>query len=198
MPRSVLLPDSLNTEFWRTLLDAVDYVWKDNIDAKIQDIFRINEAVRFITTEDHELTPESNKDVLDRETAMKKLNSLGLKLRSTEGISDLALTRLCANISMYWFGKGNQQFIPFLEYTLGVKTKAVQLYTNDYVNFLEAGDPGIGSLIYDGGSWYPTSHINMYVAPNTLIDTDLQSFQDVFFSIVPYTIVVHKWKILNF
>ena len=198
MPGSVLLPDSLNTEFWRTLLDAVDHVWKDDIDAKIVDIFKINEVLRFSSTNNYELTSESNIDVMDRETAIKKLSSLGLKLRSTENLSNIALNRLCANISMYWFGKGSEQFIPFLSYTLGVRLKVVQLYTNNYSTFLEDGDPGIGTTIYDDGTWYPTSHVTVYVDPNTLIDTDLQSFQDIFFSIVPYTIVVHKWKILNF
>lgn len=198
MPRSILLPDSLNTDTWRTLLDAVDYTWKDSIDSKILDLYRINEVLRFNSTADQELTSESSLDTMDRETAIKKLNSLGLRLRSTDGLSTLALTRLCANISTYWFGKGSKQFIPFLSYVLGVRLKVVQLYTNNYVNFLEVGDPGIGSTIYSGGTWYPTSHVNVYVDPSTMIQTDLQSLTDIFFSVVPYTLVVHKWKILNF
>lgn len=198
MSRSVLLPDSLNTPFWRTLLDAVDHVWKEDIDDKIKDIYFINEAIRFNETSLSELTPESSIDIMDRETAIKKLNSLGLKLRTTEGISNIALTRLCANISMYWFGKGSEQFIPFLSYTLGVRIRVTQLYTNNYSSFLEVGDPAIGTTIYDGGTWYPTSHVNVYIDPNTLVQTDLQSLIDVFFAIAPYTLVVHKWKILNF
>lgn len=198
MARSILLPDSLNTEVWRTLMDAVDSVWKESIDAKIVDIARINEVIRLHTTSDLQLTSESLIDIMDRETAIKKLNSLGLSLRSTNGISDKALTRLCANISKYWFEKGSKRFIPFLSYTLGVRLKVVQLYTSDYTNFLEEGDSGIGTSIYDGGTWYPTSHVNVYVDPGTLIETDLQSFTDIFFCVVPYTLVVHKWKILNF
>lgn len=198
MSRSVLLPDSLNTPFWRTLLDSVDLVWQDDIDNKIKDIYRINEALRFDATEDFELTSETNINVMDRETAIKKLNSLGLKLRTTEGISNEALTRLCANISMYWFSKGSRQFIPFLSYTLGVRISVVQLYTSDYITFLEEGNPGIGTTIYDGGTWYPTSHVHVYVDPSTLVQTDLQSLIDVFFAVAPYTIVVHSWKILNF
>lgn len=198
MSRSVLLPDSLNTPFWRTLLDSVDLVWQDDIDNKIKDIYRINEALRFDATEDFELTSETSINVMDRETAIKKLNSLGLKLRTTEGISNEALTRLCANISMYWFSKGSRQFIPFLSYTLGVRISVVQLYTSDYITFLEEGNPGIGTTIYDGGTWYPTSHVHVYVDPSTLVQTDLQSLIDVFFAVAPYTIVVHSWKILNF
>ena len=198
MPRSILLPDSLNIEFWRTLLDSVDEVWKEDIDAKVVDLYKINDALRFTYTNELELTPQSSLDVMDRETAIKKLNRLGLKLRSTEGISNEALTRLCANISMYWFSKGNKQFVPFLSYTLQVRIQVVKLYTSDYVTFLEEGDSGIGTSIYDGGSWYPTSHVNLYVDPATLVHTDLQSLTDIFFSVVPYTLVVHKWKILNF
>lgn len=198
MSRSVLLPDSLNTEVWRTLLDAVDYVWKDNIDARIVDLSRVNEVIRFASTEDGGLTSEASLDGMDRETAIKKLNSLGLKLRSTEGLSNKALTRLCANISTYWFSKGSSKFIPFLSYVLGVRLKVVQLYTNNYTTFLEEGNAGIGTSIYDGGTWYPTSHVNVYVDPATLVETDLQSFTDIFFCVAPYTLVVHKWKILNF
>lgn len=198
MARSILLPDSLNTEVWRTLMDAVDYVWKDSIDSKILDIARINEVIRFHTTDDLQLTSESLIDVMDRETSIKKLNSLGLSLRSTDGLSDKALTRLCANISKYWFEKGSKRFIPFLSYTLGVRLKVVQLYTNNYTTFLEEGDSGIGTSVYDGGTWYPTSHVNVYIDPSTLVETDLQSFTDIFFCVVPYTLVVHKWKILNF
>ena len=198
MSRSVLLPDSLNTPFWRTLIDSVDHVWQDDIDNKIKDIYRINESIRFDATEDFSLTSESNLNIMDRETAIKKLNSLGLKLRTTEGISNEALTRLCANISIYWFSKGSKQFIPFISYTLGVRIKVVQLYTNDYITFLEEGDIGIGTTIYAGGTWYPTSHVRVYVDPTTLVQTDLQSLIDVFFAVAPYTLVVHNWKILNF
>lgn len=198
MARSILLPDSLNTVFWRTLLDAVDAVWEAPIDNRVKDLYRINDVLRFTSTSDQALTSASSLDVLDRETAIKKLNSLGLKLRTTESLSDTALTRLCANISTYWFGKGNKHFMSFLEYTLAVRTKAVPLYTQDYIIFLEEGDSGIGTKVYEGGTWYPTSHINVYVDPTTLVQTDLQSFQDVFFAVAPYTLVVHKWKILNF
>lgn len=198
MTRSVLLPDSLNTPFWRTLMDSVDFVWKDDIDEKIKDLYRINEALRFDSTEDFELTSNTNINVMDRETVIKKLNSLGLKLRATEGISNAALNRLCANISMYWFSKGSRQFISFISYTLGVRISVVQLYTSDYITFLEAGSPSIGTTIYNGGTWYPTSHVHVYVDPSTLIETDLQSLKDVFFAVAPYTLVVHKWKILNF
>lgn len=198
MARSVLLPDSLNTPFWRTLMDSVDVVWDDTIDSKIKDLYRINESLLFDTTEEFGLTPASSLNIMDRETAVKKLSSLGLKLRTTEGISNEALTRLCANISMYWFSKGSRQFIPFLSYTLGVRLSVVQLYTNDYVTFLEEGDVGIGTTIYDGGTWYPTSHVTVYIDPATLVETDLQSLIDVFFAVAPYNLVVHKWKILNF
>lgn len=198
MPRSILLPDSLNTPFWRTLLDAVDSVWAAPIDNKVKDLYRINEVLRFNQTEEFALTSSSNIDIMDRETAIKKLNSLGLKLRATENLSTTALTRICANISTYWFGKGNKHFMPFLEYALAVRAKAIPLYTQDYITFLEEGDVGIGIKIYDGGTWYPTTHVNVYLDPTTLVETDLQSFQDVFFAVAPYTLVVHKWKILNF
>ena len=36
------------------------------------------------------------------------------------------------------------------------------LWSSDYKTFLEEGDPSIGTPIWQGGDWFPTTHVRLY------------------------------------
>jgi hypothetical protein len=35
------------------------------------------------------------------------------------------------------------------------------MWTTDYITFYPEGDPFIGTPIWEGGSWYPTTHVSI-------------------------------------
>lgn len=205
MSRTLLIPDGLANDFWLTLMAAVDNVWEEDIDAKIVGLARVHNTVLEPTSQridgvDLNLSSYYARETYDRETLLKLINDLGLELNNISPLlSTRCLDRLRANIGAFWLSsKGTRECQAFISYVLNVRMKIAPLYTQDYVTFVEEGSPAIGTFLEDGGSWYLTSSVNIYVDPASLVETDLKSFKEITLALLPYTTVPNRWYTLNF
>lgn len=197
MSRTFLIPAGLSGPFWNSLAEGVDAVWEDTIDSKALALARLHQTR--IPTEVGSIQPEASLDLYDKETLIKILFGLGLSSSALNALTQQQLARLRSTISSYWMSvKGRRQFTDYIRYVLGIKVKVVTLYTNNYSTFYEEGSPSIGQLLPDGGTWYPTSRVNVYVKPADLGSLTQSNFKELFAALSPYTMAPANWYFVNF
>ena len=66
--------------------------------------------------------------------------------------------RILHSLSQYYQQQGTKSFFQFLSFVLNAYYAIEPLWTSDYISF--SNKPG-GKAIWDGGSWYPTSHVQI-------------------------------------
>lgn len=98
----------------------------------------------------------------DKNIVYETARQLGFDL--TQDVIDMSqenLTRILHQLPMYSSYSHTVLFEKFIDFILNAITKVEYLYTQDYVNFYPS--PG-GTMIYEGGSWFKTTHINLDIS----------------------------------
>jgi hypothetical protein len=208
-PRSVLLPPYLATNSYFTeYADAIDDVFSTTVDEPTEVLDSLRNMwptdpyveTNYIYAEPSDYINEGTTPVVpmipfeampqyERPILVKQVNALGLKLQSAGLITNDQYQVISRWVGQYWFGKGTTSFINFINYCLSSSLTVQRLWTSDYVNFLPDGDPGIGTPLWDGGTWYPTSHVTI-TAQGGLAGIDPQSLITFFYEIANYNLVL--------
>ncbi len=195
VPRSTLLPPYLSLNpYFVEYTDAIDAVFGPNVDDKLNVMQNIrNMWVQNSTTEFYvetqEIVPKDAWSFPDRDLIVKQVNMLGMKLQNAGVVSDDAYQTIARFVGMYWFGKGTYSFIDFINYCLSSDLRVYNMWTRNYKDFYKEGDSHIGVPIWDGGPWYPTTHVTI-VAKGGLQGLDIRTLQSFFYEIANYNLVL--------
>jgi len=134
----------------------------------------------------------------------RKLNQLGFVYNDidflslpTEYDNSDAIQILSDTLGGYYIHtKGTKNFADFFGYCFKAIFRVEQLWSyengnDEYPVLLPAGNAGIGTPVWNGGTWYPTSHVNLYYDlakfGNSLNE---QAVKDFFVYISPINLVV--------
>lgn len=204
MPRKKLLPPYLDdVQAWLDLADAVDSVWKDRIDDPKKFLARLRDT--WIIPADVQAKIDSNEilDLADfalpeREILIKQANMIGFDFRQSDLLSDDIYQRITRNLSLYWYGKGTDRFVAFMGFVLNSVMTVQTLWSTEVINaegpqygtFLPAGDPGIGTPIWSGGTWFPTTHVWVTFDPLKFPSATVSKLLALFYAIANYNLVV--------
>jgi hypothetical protein len=198
IPRDILLPPYLYVnDYFREFAEAIDNVFEPLVDIKTEILGDLrNMWVTNPTLESNQiaksvLIPFEAWSQPERELLVKQVNMLGMKLRSAGIISDDSYQQIARWVGMYWFGKGTQAFIDFINYCLSTSLEVIKLWTEDYKTFVPAGSSSIGTPIWEGGTWYPTTHVRINAAGG-LKNIDMQSLINFFYEIANYNLVLES------
>lgn len=197
VPRSILLPPYLAlNDYYVDFTNAIDSVFGTMVDAKINVLANIrNMWVQNPTTEAAvqagKLIDSSSWSSFEREIVVKQVNMLGMKLQNAGVVTDAAYQQISRFVGQYWFGKGTQTFIEFINYCLGSNLVIVNQWTQNYVNFYPEGDPTIGTPIWEGGTWYPTTNV-VIEAAGGLQGQDINTIAAFFYEIANYNLVLQS------
>lgn len=144
---SYLIPSVfMQIDFWSDLLTSWADVANTNLNQPIEALLHIRD-------------PEVQS------TAFKALHSemMGYEMPASI-MTDGAYNRLNRGIGEYLWAQGSDTFIQFLGYVCGIKLTLMRLWTEDYVNF--SASPGQNNTVFEGGTWYPTTHVGVIVESN--------------------------------
>jgi hypothetical protein len=201
-PREILLPPYIFQDYFRDFMDSIDEVFETMVDTKteilgdLRNMWVTNPAMeQSLYDNPAQLTPFESWSQPERALLVKQVNMLGMKLRSAGIISDDGYQAIARWVGMYWFGKGTEAFIDFINYSLSSSLTVVKLWTSDYVNFLPDGDAGIGTPIWDGGDWYPTTTVDI-IAQGGLNNIDIPTLVNFFYEIANYNLVLQAITIV--
>jgi len=195
VPRSTLLPPYLaSNDYFIEYCNAMDTIYGPTIDSQLNVLKNIrNVWPQSPQTETYvdsnQIIPSEAWPRFSRDLIVKITNSLGMKLQSAGVVSDDAYQTISRFVGMYWFGKGTGAFIEFINYCLSSDFQVFNLWTTDYVNFVPEGDSSIGTPIWDGGPWYPTTHV-LIEAHGGLQGIDILTLQQFFYEIANYNLVL--------
>jgi hypothetical protein len=174
----------------------MDEVYGPTVDAQLHTLSNIrNMWVQNPVTETYvdaqQIIPDSAWSTPDRDLVVKQVNMLGMKLQTAGIVTDDAYQTIARFVGIYWFGKGTEKFIEFINYCLSSDLRVFMMWTTDYVHFYNEGDPAIGTPIWDGGPWYPTTHVTIQ-AKGGLQGVDILTLQRFFYEIANYNLVLRS------
>ena len=202
IPRTVLLPPYLAmNEYFVEYTQSIDEVFQSLVDDKIRVIENIRNM--WVTNPvleqkvlDHEMIDFSDWSQPERELLVRQVNMLGMKLKSAGVLSNDDYHVISRFVGQYWFGKGTQAFIEFINFCLVVDLKVHRLWAEDqgdeeYHNFTRDvdGQPP-GPPIWEGGVWYPTTHVEIE-AKGGLGDLSNEVLAEFFYEIANFNLVLN-------
>jgi hypothetical protein len=85
--------------------------------------------------------------------------------------------------------QGTNSWIDFLGFATNSLITVTPLWTSDYHNFYAEGSSQVGTPIYDGGDWYPTSHVDVKINANFSSKLLLADFYDLLKFAAPINLV---------
>lgn len=195
VPRSTLLPPYMSSNpYFVEFTDAMDAIYGPTVDSKLSVLSNIrNMWVQNLDTEVAAETgvmmPPTTWSTPERPLVVKQVNMLGMKLENAGIVTDDAYQTIARFVGMYWFGKGTAGFIDFINYCLSSDLKVENQWTDDYVTFWPEGSHNIGVPIWEGGTWYPTTHV-VVAAEGGLRGLDIVTLQKFFYEIANYNLVL--------
>lgn len=195
VPRSILLPPYLMMNpYFVEFMDAVDEVFETQVDAKIDIITNIRnmwttDPVVEQTIADLDIIPFDQWPQPERSILVKQSNALGMNFQNAGVLSNDAYQQITRHVGQYWYEKGTQAFIEFINYCLGSTLTVVNLWTTDYVTFVPFS--ASGTPIWEGGPWYPTTHVQIEAADG-LGNLDLNTLISFFYEIANYNLVLYS------
>lgn len=134
----------------------------------------------------------------------RKLNLLGFDYNDMDFVTlpsereNSDVTQVMSDLigNYYIHTKGKKNFASFFAYVFKALFRVDQLWAEDlgddaYHNFTPNGSLSIGTPVWDGGTWYPTSHVEIYYDllkfANTLNE---RAVTDFFAYVCPINLVV--------
>lgn len=201
IPRMVKImpPALLSSPMWRDLADATSGVWDNLVDSQIealrslQDTWIHSTATHSAIESGILVDSVTGFDSLNLNLVQKELQSLGINIRNPDLLSNAQLNTLYRTIGKYWKQKGNAAAMDYAAAALGVTLKSERLWTTNYVDFVPEPSFGVppGTPIWEGGTWYPTTHIQVTYDPTTSINSlQILSLVQILYMLCSYTVII--------
>ncbi|QRE00333.1 hypothetical protein [Burkholderia phage BCSR5] len=203
-PRSILMPPYISrNQYFIDYVDAADDLFGSQIDPKIDLLANIRnmwvtnpklEEKIFAMGEDfikHSLIDFHEWSQPERNLLVKQVNMLGMKLAQAQVLTNDGYHTIARFVGQYWFEKGTQAFIDFMNFCMKDSLEVTRLWTQDYKNFFPDGSPVIGKKVWEGGTWYPTTHVTI-VSKGGLGNLNPQTLVAFFYEIANYNLVLES------
>lgn len=206
MDRSVLLPPYMEgVPIWQDLITIIDSVFESEVDdptmwlAKLRFLW-IQTSSAIDKTANGELLAATDFELPEKEILIKQAKQLGFDYEETDQLSSDDYQRIVRNIALFWYSKGKPNFIDFLGFVLNTACKVENLWSNSadasawntYGTFLPEGDAGIGTAVWNGGTWFPTTHVDIVIDPFKFLSPQLTKLVNLFYSIANYNLVLRE------
>lgn len=197
MARSIVLPPYLaSNAFFVDWLDCMDQLFETTVDDKIEVIKNIRNM--WVTNPQleqkvvaQEMIKQTDWSVPEQAIVLKQLNMLGLQLSTpTVMFDEYSFMNFCRFLGYYWLQKGTHTFMDFVNFCTGTQFVIKNCWTENYVDFYPEGSEEIGTPIWEGGTWYPTTHVVFQsINPTT---TDVNMLGQLFYEIANYNLVLYS------
>lgn len=207
IPRSTLLPPYLELNpYYAEYTDGIDQVWTELHDNGAKALQNIRNP--WVTSVELEQKVVAHEDMIElpdwaiqeRETLVKQVNMLGMKLKSAGVLTDQNYQTVSRYLGMYWRGKGTQAFIDFIDFCLDTTLTVRKFWAeigpvaDAYNNMTLEPTPGEppGVPMWEGGTWFPTTHVAIEAVNGSLGHVDHNTLVQFFYEIANYNLVLQS------
>lgn len=192
--RKIMPPALLSSPVWTDFAEAASAVWKDHVDDQVatmkslQDTWHSNAATGELVNSG-DLIPPTEFDYLSLALVQNELKSMGVSISTPDTFSLQQLNILYRTIGRYWRQKGTAATVQYIAAVLGISLEYSRLWTQDYVTFVEEPSLGVppGTEIWNGGTWYPTTHIQVATSLPTLL---IPYLRELLYAVCSYTVII--------
>lgn len=201
--RQQLLPPYLEENpVWVGMMAALDEVWtdgtpsQDSLDKAIQFISKVRTLYLTNSTIDTKITNSTmvsfdDFDKPERKALISQAGMLGLQIGNASILSDDDYLVLVRNIASYWYEKGTGGFADFMSFCLGMELTLNTLWTEDYATFVAEADlPSGYSPVWNSGTWYPTTHIELSYDAGRFANVSTFDLAQFFYEFANYNLVL--------
>jgi hypothetical protein len=204
--RSVLLPPYMSeVPVWQDLITIIDTVFENAVDNPTQWLAQLR--FLWILTSDAidkvnsgQLLSTSDFELPEKEILIKQAKQLGFDFQQTDLITSEDYQRIVRNIALFWYSKGKPNFVDFLGFVVEGVVSIVNLWSNSadagawntYGTFLEEGDPGIGTPVWGGGTWFPTTHVRVVFDPFKFSAPQMTKLVNLFYTVANFNLVLES------
>lgn len=203
-----LLPAYMSHQAWHDYADALEELFKDKVEPTQQALKYIRTTylgetspLKGYETEGElstlaekvqlrEMVDDADYDTYDNVTQMKRLNILGLPITDPTLVDSSSLSRLVQNIGNFWFRKGLGDVMDFIAYCLNAEIGIVPLWTQDYITFYEENSPSVGTPAWEGGTWYPTTHVRLIFDASLYPNVTIAALTSLFYDLANYVLIL--------
>jgi hypothetical protein len=198
LSRQILLPEFLKDyPHWNDFAYAIDEVFENTVDEPSNMLSRVREVLHLglaaqLKILNERVLHEEDFERFEREILIKCLTFVGCPIQNYTIFSDAQLFRMLQHMPTYWYSKGGVNVGEFVSFVLGVDVDITNLWTQDYLNFYPEGSTAIGLPVYDGGEWYPTSHVRLGYDPFQLTDLTIPNLRKFLDDMLNYNLVLHS------
>jgi hypothetical protein len=188
---------------WEDLISFIDAVFETAVDDPTIWLSKLRFLWLLTTTaldkvNSGELLSIDDFEIPEKEILIKQAIQLGFDYQETDQIESEDYQRIVRNVALYWYSKGKPDFIDFLGFVLNTACSVENLWSNSadaldwksYGTFLPEGDPGIGSPVWQAGTWFPTTHVNVVIDPFKFTSPSLTKLVRLFYTIANFNLVL--------
>jgi len=190
MSRLSLLMDGLNQNpAWVDFVNVYESVWGISFNSLVQQLANNRDLFQYMVTDDSPIRTFSDYTLPDRDTCQRLCALLGFTYPDIDAslFSTEDYLRIAQNLGAYYQEQGTDSFLLFFSFCLNFVFSLSTQWTQDYVTFVSEGDPSFGVPVWNGGSWYPTSHVAFSLG---LGSTPPANFVNFFNYIAPINLVL--------
>jgi hypothetical protein len=207
MSRQSLLPPYLqDAPAWGELMESLDTVFKDRVDDPTRWLSRLRDT--WILTPEAEakiqqglLLDNVDWEEYEKEILIRQANMLGFDFKEADILTSDDYQRITRNLSVFWYGKGTPSFIQFLSFVFNSIVTIKNLWStagatpDAYGPFIAEGEPGIGTPVWDGGTWFPTTHVQVGFDIVKFPEASVTRLLSLFYALANYNLVIESVQI---
>jgi hypothetical protein len=137
-------------------------------------------------------------ETLEKTLLVRQANLLGFDFADSDLLTSEDYQRIVRNLALYWYGKGTPQFVNFLGFVLNSVIQVRNLWAtpgatwDTYGPFVSEGDPSIGTPVWEGGPWFPTTHVEVQFDPFKFGNLSQSKLLALFYAIANYNLVIER------
>ncbi len=202
--REVLLPPYLaGNPLWLEFTRAIDTLFAD-VDYTSKQLRFLRNAYAYSNQVAKEkvskglmLSPQDFEYTInDKSYLVKQVSLVGLNLTDASALNEELLLNLFRHLSEYWYNKGTVKLESFLNFIFKSSISLKSLWTEDYINFVEESPSVIANSVYNGGTFYPTTHVSLdlgvVASDSPLVDISVKDFVTFFNDIANFNLVLYS------
>ena len=186
-----------SNDVWASMAEIMDNFFYLEVDALTQGLiyrydYYLLEAVGYTKMHTYEVLDATDFYMPERQTLIDLLADRGFKYPNLDNdlFSSQDYQDIGRDLSRYYTERGSGSFIDYFSYTLGQTLTMVSLWTTDYKSFINENLIPTGGKLFDGGTYYPTSHVRFVVDTSVTSTADITRYTELFNYMAPINLVL--------
>lgn len=187
-----MLPEGFrDVQVWKDFWEAIEEVFGNTVCSLLRDLYG-----------KMDLNYMTQSPTVDNAMLLRRAKEIGITY-DLSTFEDQDIRNFIRHTPEFWPEKGARNFIQYASFVINASLKMMYLWSQDYIKFVPENTSGVGTPVYEGGTWYPTSHVFISYDVSKFSNSVNENFtsQDAlakfFYSIAPIHLVIKSFMLTH-